>query len=102
MAGGLLALSALVFLNLAVVTMPIRNRFDRFDVGVICTLLGMLTITVLPINLLSVFAALRGIFTARRRGKPVAYGVLGLVLSGLSFGLWVCAGVAGFAVLLGA
>jgi hypothetical protein len=99
MAAGILAVGAIVFLNLAVVTLSIRGHFSHFDVGVIFTLHCILTITVLPMNLLSFVAGLRGIFSARRRGQPVAFGTLGAFMSVLALGLWICACAAGFAVL---
>jgi hypothetical protein len=100
LASGMLSIGAVTFLVLAVVTMQVRHNFSRFDVGVIFTLHCILTVVVVPINLLSFFAGLRGIFSARRRSQPVAYGLLGLFISVLALGLWICACVAGFAVLL--
>jgi len=38
--------------------------------------------------------------SARRRRQPIAYGEMGFFMSGLALGLWICACVAGFAVLL--
>jgi hypothetical protein len=98
--GGMLSLGALVFLHLAVTTRQIgHSYFDRFDVGVITTLHTILTVVVLPITLLSIFAGLKAIFSARRRGQPIAYGLMGFLMSGLALYLCICACVAGFAVL---
>jgi hypothetical protein len=95
----MLTVGAVMFLVLAVVTLQMRHRFDRFDIGVICTLHVLLTFAVLPINLFSVFAGLKGLFSARRRRQPIAYGLMGFFTSVLALGLWICACAAGFAVL---
>src|SRR5947209_4978758 len=60
--GGMLAVGALVYLVLAVVTIPVRRDFSRFDVGIIFTLHSILTVVIVPMNLLSFFAGLRGTF----------------------------------------
>jgi len=101
LAGGMLGVGALLFLVLAVVTVPIRHHWDKFSIGVIFTLHTLLSIAVLPVNVITIVAGLRGFLSSRRRGQPVAFAVLGILLSLLGFGLCVCAGVAGFAVLLG-
>ncbi len=97
--GGMLTVAAVAFLVLAVVTLQVRDHLNRFDVGVICTLHVLLTLVVLPISLLSVIAGLRGMFSARRRRQPIAYGLMGIFTSVLALGLWICACAAGFAVL---
>jgi hypothetical protein len=91
--------NAVMFLVLAVVTLQMRHHFDRFDVGVICALHVLLTLVVLPINLFSVFVGLKGLFSARRRRQPIAFGLMGFFISVLALGLWFCACLAGFAVL---
>jgi hypothetical protein len=97
--GGMLAVGAVAFLVLAVVTMQVRDHFNHFDIGVICTLHVLFTLVVLPISAFSVIAGLRGMFSARRRGQPIAFGLMGFLTSVLALGLWICACVAGFAVL---
>jgi hypothetical protein len=97
--GSMLTVGSVAFLVLAVVTLQVRENFNRFDVGVICTLHVLFTLVVLPINLFSVFAGLRGLFSARRRGQPIAFGLMGFFTSVLALGLWICACAAGFAVL---
>ena len=95
----MLGVGALVFLVLAVATLQMGDRhLNRFDVGVIFTLHILLTLTVLPINMLSVVAGLKGMLSHRRQ-QPAAYGVMGFFVSGLAAGLWICACLAGFAVL---
>ena len=98
---GFFCVGALVFLVLAVTTLMMGNdHFDHKDVLIITALHAIFTVVVLPLNVLSLIAGLKGLFSARSRNQPVAFGLMGFLLSSLALGLWICAIVAGFAVML--